>query len=96
MQLPQLGLSFTAAPSHAHFAESCGVAVGDLLDIYAGGVNGAAQALVALLRGLAPFLGGYFWSLSVSSSMSHSQFIVFSFDVLWALASFVLYEHIKG
>ena len=62
----------------------------------AGEVNGAGQALVALVRGLAPFMGGYFWSLSVASSVPHSQYAVFLFDAVWSIPAFILYQRISS
>lgn len=42
-----------------------------------GAVNGAGQAVSALMRAFGPFLGGFAWSLSISAGFPGHQFMVF-------------------
>jgi hypothetical protein len=44
----------------------------------AGAVNGAGQAVSALMRAFGPFLGGLAWSLSIRAGFPGHQFLVFA------------------
>ncbi len=44
----------------------------------AGAVNGAGQAVSALMRAFGPFLGGLAWSLSIHVGFPGHQFLVFA------------------